>query len=443
LTALVVVFVGWTGGSSVAEAATVSRSSSVFSRGVIAVVAAPGERNEITVSLTATGERIIEDAGAVLVAGDRCVNEGPQRVRCAAATGGDINAVNVRLGDQDDRGQVRGRTLIAFDGGDGDDVMTGGPLGDTIRGGGGNDTLRGGGGPDFLDGDAAQLSPPGAGTDRLSGGPGRDELHGGPGDDQLDGGLGNDILEGDPTTRARPGSIGEVPGSDRIQGGPGTDHLTYNFQPLEPSALAHGYRAPPSDRVGRPPGRWPPGERDDVLPGVERAYSLVTATLSPLPDGRDPIVQPLLDSRGARWTVGSECGSIDCRRPEPVARRAASSREAAFASGSPATVVSRPPSSSLEETPACVTATPRRADWARVAARKRTIRRLRSNAKGRFPHAWEQQRRDGARDGVGGRRSLRRNADHRLRGSVEVRDFRRGRTIVLRAGQRYLARAAG
>jgi Ca2+-binding RTX toxin-like protein len=42
--------------------------------------------------------------------------------------------------------------LLTFDGGDGDDVLVGGPGNDTLLGGNGDDVLIGGGGQDHLDG---------------------------------------------------------------------------------------------------------------------------------------------------------------------------------------------------------------------------------------------------------------------------------------------------
>jgi hypothetical protein len=79
------------------------------------------------------------------------------------------------------------RSIEDLTGGNGDDVLRGGPARESIGGGPGSDTVRGGAGDDGLDG--------GGGDDDLAGGPGddriwdwsgRDSLSGGPGDDRLD-----------------------------------------------------------------------------------------------------------------------------------------------------------------------------------------------------------------------------------------------------------------
>jgi hypothetical protein len=73
--------------------------------------------------------------------------------------------------------------------------------------------------------------------------------------------------------------------------------------------------------------------------------------------------------------------------------------------------------------------------------RRRTVRRLFGNAKGRF----RTRGRHSAAVVRGTRWEVRDRCDGTLTivrsGTVRVTDFRRNRTIVLRAGQRYLARA--
>jgi Ca2+-binding RTX toxin-like protein len=73
------------------------------------------------------------------------------------------------------------------EGEDGDDTLTGGAGGDTVNGGAGNDSLNGG--------EVGLVG--GDGRDDLNGGPGRDSLLGGRGNDQLDGGLGPDYISGE------------------------------------------------------------------------------------------------------------------------------------------------------------------------------------------------------------------------------------------------------
>ncbi|MHC4995910.1 MAG: calcium-binding protein, partial [Planctomycetota bacterium] len=101
--------------------------------------------------------------------------------------------------------------------GDGDDVIIGGP--NDAGGAEDDDTLDGGPGADGIDG--------GAGSDVINGGltipaqpeqnileqpDGIDTINGGPGDDEIDGGPGNDVLNGDG-------------GSDRISGDIGNDTI--------------------------------------------------------------------------------------------------------------------------------------------------------------------------------------------------------------------------
>ncbi len=77
---------------------------------------------------------------------------------------------------------------MTIDGGDGNDLLTGGGGRNVIIGGNGNDILYGAAGDDILFG--------GAGNDDLYGGDGNDVLVGGDGNDILDGGNGRDVLIG-------------------------------------------------------------------------------------------------------------------------------------------------------------------------------------------------------------------------------------------------------
>ena len=111
---------------------------------------------------------------------------------------------------------------LRFDGGSGNDTVTGGALRDELFGGQGNDILNGGGGIDELFGSS--------GNDTLNGGGGNDELSGSYGNDTLNGGAGNDSLydhSGNNTLNGGGGddwivSYGHL---DRIDGGTGTDFL--------------------------------------------------------------------------------------------------------------------------------------------------------------------------------------------------------------------------
>jgi uncharacterized repeat protein (TIGR01451 family) len=116
----------------------------------------------------------------------------------------DLAAIHVSLGDGDDTGSAPGQlnpaVAVTFDGGPGNDAITGSPQADTILGGDGDDTLGGLGGDDIMDG--------GNDNDTIAGGPGPDVVAGSAGDDML---IWN------------PGD-----GSDTIEGGPGTDALLFN-----------------------------------------------------------------------------------------------------------------------------------------------------------------------------------------------------------------------
>ena len=122
--------------------------------------------------------------------------------------------------------------LIALQGGDGDDELSGGADADTLEGGAGDDKLWGEVGDDRISG--------GDGTDFLSGEDGNDSLFGGAGDDFLLGGGGN----------------------DSIDGGDGVDHITVMREDLAPgtSKLISG-------------GKNPVGAVDTVfLPGAATDY---------------------------------------------------------------------------------------------------------------------------------------------------------------------------
>jgi len=147
-------------------------------------------------------------------------------------------------------------------GGEGNDVLSGGYGADSLQGGIGDDVLRGNGGNDFLDGgfgsdvlygdagnDTIQCGPDfaynqafgGLGNDTITGGYGIDSLHGDAGDDTLDGSYGQDLLYGgngkdilragnDSEFNYLDGGAGDDKlygsyGNDEMHGGAGTDSL--------------------------------------------------------------------------------------------------------------------------------------------------------------------------------------------------------------------------
>src|SRR5713101_5194418 len=126
------------------------------------------------------------DGGFVTVNGDI------QTTAAADVTSFTINCSGSFLNTIDLSGMLIGDFLllsgVSVNGGDGDDIITGGELNDSLFGGNGVDVMDGGDGNDVVNGNA--------GDDVLTGGLGNDSLYGGSGDDQLDAGDGNDVVRG-------------------------------------------------------------------------------------------------------------------------------------------------------------------------------------------------------------------------------------------------------
>ena len=420
-------------------AATVQLSTNPASRGALEFAADPGERNEVKVTkegstFTAT------DAGAFLQAGSGC------RVVTAHMVVCDPPAITfpvtfVHLGDGDDSA-VAGAAVSAMVWGDaGTDWIEGGARPNFLYGGEGDDVIVGGSRDDLLDGDlTGDGSTLVGGNDQLLGGGGRDQLQGGPGDDRLDGQAGDDFLEGDRSVINVTGDHAHGVGADAIAGGPGTDHLMYNFQPLNPAKTR--LVAPRlSITLDGQQNDGPPGDRDDVDRDVERAYSLASATLNPLPGGRMPVVQPLSDSKGR--PLNTRVGARIYR----LARRGTRDSDNALFEGAPFRIhdpgqADRP----IEVEPTggsfrrCRAQSSGLLATAARRASRRTIRRLRVKAKGRY----RTRGRNSAATVRGTAWTIAESCDGTLtkvrRGSVKVRDFGRHKTIIVRAGHSYLAR---
>ncbi|MFD7921398.1 calcium-binding protein [Streptomyces sp. NPDC059740] len=159
---------------------------------------------------------------------DTVTNDNPDTSATAAIHGGDGDDVikgtgwNAYFGEGgDDR--IEGESYGAW-GGDGDDVLTGCSW--ECHGGAGNDSLTAAGGDDVpthtLYGDA--------GEDTLQGGTGADVLHGGADDDKLYGAQGDDELYGEDGDDVLYGNSGNDllhggPGQDTLSGGPGTNKV--------------------------------------------------------------------------------------------------------------------------------------------------------------------------------------------------------------------------
>jgi hypothetical protein len=211
-----------------AQAATVSIESDPFTGTAAVYRAAPGEANDVTVTV---GERAtrFEETGAALDAGPGCVRFAPGEVSCARA-----GEVVVQLGDRDDAfalgaGSVEGARAF---GGDGADALTGiAGASEALDGGPGDDVVFGGQDGAGAGACAIPLIDCLASGDELRGGPGRDRLAGagsddllagGPGDDALAGGQGrDDLFGGDVVYGDEPD--GDRSGADAIDGGPGDD----------------------------------------------------------------------------------------------------------------------------------------------------------------------------------------------------------------------------
>ncbi|MEY2517423.1 MAG: hypothetical protein QOJ89_4781 [bacterium] len=263
------------GAAQGASAATASGRPATF-------VAAPGERNDLTVG-SAPGTTI-GDAGLVsiervtfadaagpisaglwclpLPLGDaQCDPEGVQNGGVYGYRGPEIH-----LGDGDDRAHLgtlprSGRTTNAFvDGGTGDDLLENlGPSLATLHGGDGDDTLigglfeSGGAGADLLQGTADQFDEAsyadhdatgvhvtldgkandgaaGEGDDartrNVGGSPGPDVITGNADANRLEGATGDDILDG----AGGDDDLSGDEGADKLIGGAGNDNIDASFQ---------------------------------------------------------------------------------------------------------------------------------------------------------------------------------------------------------------------
>ncbi len=186
---------------SVAAASTVSVEG-----GVLRVVAAPGETNDVFVSdrvppgSSAPTEYAVKDTAAGTTPGPGCGPDPtlpPQGspVVCSAAG---VGSVDIHLGDGDDGAGYS---------------FAGLPI--SIYGEGGSDRIA-------MFSTAGTLSEGGDGNDDLQGG---DDVRGGPGDDQvtgsrlLDGGEGNDVLR--KTNAKAAGRLAGGPGDDSLESGDG------------------------------------------------------------------------------------------------------------------------------------------------------------------------------------------------------------------------------
>lgn len=353
-TALAIVLVALMAGSAVAGTVSVSSTSTPASKyepgltyETVSYVAAPGEGNELYVTLDA-GVLTVSDLAGVQ-AGPGCEPASIRQARCPIPHG--LADLTVSLGDENDRftttlsASVAGGggddTLQAqrLDGGPGDDVLRGqevegGPGADTITaptvtyrsattpvrvdladltvvgqpgegdridpivenvvggrfadvlvGDGRANRLDGGAGDDRIDGrGGGDAIFGGAGVDRLLGGDGSDEVLGAGGSDRVDGGRGADWVTGDG-------------GADTVLGGAGRDHVDGGAG---------------ADRVGGGPG---PDSVDGGGGGPDRVFSrdgerdLVRCTLTRPVDATSV-------AQADTYDLVHACGAV--RRPRPT-----------------------------------------------------------------------------------------------------------------------------
>ena len=394
-------------------------------------VASPGEVNDVEVSPAGASEYRFEDRGAPVTAGTGCRQTSDLHVVvCLRPERGD--GFVALLEDQSD--SIRLTVPEGFvEGGSGDDRLFGSSFADRFEGGSGNDVIVGGAGPDGLDGDD--------GDDEISGGVGHDALAAGPGSDRLFGGSGNDSFFPNDFLRFAAVPVAQGATSDLVRGGPGLDITVYRFED-RPGA--------PTLRVtlnGRPDD-GPRGDSDNLAPDIERAYSFASLTGCPIIRGRQRgchvgsfRVRPRPGPNGERLTP---IGTFALRIYR-LSRRGATPAQAGLFETLDAGKVgvsegrSRTSPSQLSLPKGRLPGCPRRATTSQLS--RRTIRRLRGRAQGRFRtrglHSTAAVR--------GTDWTIVERCDGTLttvkRGTVVVRDLRRHKTIVLQAGESYLARA--
>ena len=126
--------------------------------------AAPGEVNNLTVSLSGT-DYVLTDSGATVVAGPGCTAAG----NSATCPGTCIIGLTLSGDDGADSLTNSTSTPSTFSGGDGNDSLEGGSGNDTLRGNQGVDSLSGGAGDDLIDsrGDRSDIVSCGIGNDTV------------------------------------------------------------------------------------------------------------------------------------------------------------------------------------------------------------------------------------------------------------------------------------
>jgi hypothetical protein len=420
----------------------------------VVFVAAPGEVNQVVIEAVAGGYRVT-DPGADLTVGPRC-QAGPDTHTAVCEL---VPSVMLRDGNDSVRFPATRATHDHALGGPGNDVLRGNGGNDLLEGdmepiegygdipgGGGQDTLVGGAGHDRLFGEGAFDKDWGDGVesaDHVLGGPGNDELNGDRGPDRLEGGRGRDLLTGDP---GRALSVPGTPpsrGADLMGGGPGVDAVHYDSRP------AGGAPPRPAPRLAikldgdRNDGRL--GDNDRILRDVERAYSLSSFQFSGAglfdiqpfgpqpPNGTGARIYRLSRRGTARAETGFVGGSGF--RVEDGRRRGATELvlprgDLSLCShdGDPE---GGPPRHARHRYKVIRTLFRGRGRYAVLGRRSRTAI---ATVAGRAQASVDRNSKIEVSDRCDGTLTT------VLRGIARVRDFASGRTLVLAAGQSYLAR---
>lgn len=383
-----------------------------------------------------------------------------------------------------------------LEGEDGQDLLEGGPGLDALFGGDGNDSMFGGAAGLLIGADGADELDGGRGDDLLAGGAGNDRLDGGEGGDQLNGDSGRDTLSYE--SRARPvsvtfdgvandgepgehdnagadieivlgGSVGDTlqgdrranlldggSGPDDVSGGPGTDVLTggTGIDVLRARDRAHDVVScggegdlaivDPIDTVRDCRYVDRGGRRRPVL--GRTAVLRLTGGRFRLPESSRfvPLAGTLTIPFGSTVDPGAAIARVTTRQ-----RRGGSSQQSEFWGGAftvtqdrsrrPVTVITLRGGDFSKCSAAAIAGRgahaaqsgPRRRVWGREDGGKRH----RVRTKGRWSVGsvrgtkWlTEDRCDGTLTRV-------------VSGSVSVRDLGLRRTVIVRAGERYLARA--
>src|SRR4051812_20366888 len=174
--------------ATAAQASTVTESGSTLT-----YQAAPGESNDLEVSVTG-GNYVIEDPAAAIAAGTGCTAAPPPAATTCTEAG--ITQLRIRVDDENDVVDLDSTVAVpaGIDLGDGDDLLFGdGSGGDDVQGGAGADHIDLGGGP------AADVAHGGDGPDSISPDNGPDRLFGDGGDDtfSLSDDPGQEVFGGD------------------------------------------------------------------------------------------------------------------------------------------------------------------------------------------------------------------------------------------------------